>query len=74
MRFENNFICNSNFFLSLLHFVFNDLIAVMDSFIVVDILCILQHESNLQSLKTFSTSTLFHCLEHIPNYEEFNEF
>ena len=63
VRFENNFIFNSNFFLSCLYFVFNGLIAVMDSFIVVDISCILQHKTNMQSLKTVSTSTLFHCLE-----------
>lgn len=74
VRFENNFISNSNFFLSCLYFVFNGLITVMDSFIVVGILYILQHKTNMQSLKTVSMSTRFHCLEHIPSYEEFNEF
>lgn len=74
VRFENNFILNSNFFLSCLYFVFNGLITVMDSYIVVGILYILQHKTNMQSLKTVSMSTRFHCLEHIPSYEEFNEF
>lgn len=73
MRFENNVICNSNF-LSCLHYVFNTLIAAMDSFIVVDIFCILQCKTNVHNLRTVSTSTLLHCLEHILNCEEFNDF
>ena len=34
---------------------------------MVGILYILQHKTNMQSLKTVSMSTRFHCLEHIPH-------